>query len=186
MAQAISQSGFTLPPDQLTVLAKEMGVKMLLSRHPRRAQPRRLGMAGILHNVFSGAGLALWYHFAIKTPAEAVFILTTIDAGSGVGRFMLQELLGHVYKPLGETSRNPNTPAWSSLLVVLGWGDLRYQGIIDPFGGIKPAVAVVRDRQPAAGRRRALRRDHRAVQDGKAALFVGSSDPCSSPPRRRR
>jgi carbon starvation protein len=131
-AQAISQWGFTLAPDQLDVLAREMGESTLLSR-TGGAPSLAVGMAGILHNVFSGAGLALWYHFAIMF--EAVFILTTIDAGTRVGRFMLQELLGHVYTPLGRTSWYPSI-LLSSALVVLGWGYFLYQGVVDPLGGI--------------------------------------------------
>jgi carbon starvation protein len=131
-AQAVAQWGFTLSPDQLDVLAREMGESTLLSR-TGGAPSLAVGMAGILHGVFSGAGLALWYHFAIMF--EAVFILTTIDAGTRVGRFMLQELLGHVYRPLGQTSWYPSILI-SSALVVAGWGYFLYQGVVDPLGGI--------------------------------------------------
>jgi carbon starvation protein len=131
-AAAIAQWGFIVTPDQLNTLATEMGESTLLSR-TGGAPSLAVGMAGIMSGVFSGSGLALWYHFAIMF--EAVFILTTIDAGTRVGRFMLQELLGHVSPALGRTSWYPSI-VLSSFLVVAGWGYFLYQGIIDPLGGI--------------------------------------------------
>jgi carbon starvation protein len=131
-AQAIAQWGFTIDPQQLDALAAQMGEATLLSR-TGGAPSLAVGMAGILGNVFSGPGLALWYHFAIMF--EAVFILTTIDAGTRVGRFMLQELLGHVSEPLGRTSWYPSI-LFSSFIVVIAWGYFLYQGVVDPLGGI--------------------------------------------------
>jgi carbon starvation protein len=131
-AQAVAQWGFVVTPQQLETMAAQMGEATLLSR-TGGAPSLAVGMAGILGGVFTGAGLALWYHFAIMF--EAVFILTTIDAGTRVGRFMLQELLGHLYAPLARTSWYPSI-VLSSLLVVLGWGYFLYQGVVDPLGGI--------------------------------------------------
>jgi carbon starvation protein len=131
-AQAIAQWGFVVQPAQLDALAAQMGEATLLSR-TGGAPSLAVGMAGILGGVFSGTGLAIWYHFAIMF--EAVFILTTIDAGTRVGRFMLQELLGHVWEPLGRTSWYPSI-VLSSFLVVAAWGYFLYQGVVDPLGGI--------------------------------------------------
>jgi carbon starvation protein len=131
-SQAIAQWGFVLRPDQMQVLAQQMGEASLLSR-TGGAPSLAVGMAGILGGVFTGAGLALWYHFAILF--EAVFILTTVDAGTRVGRFMLQELLKHVWAPLGRYSWYPSI-LLSSALVVAAWGYFLYQGVIDPLGGI--------------------------------------------------
>src|SRR5215218_4049588 len=132
-AKVIAQWGFVLGPDQMDQLARQMGETTLLSR-TGGAPSLAVGMAAILGGVFSGQTLALWYHFAILF--EAVFILTTIDAGTRVGRFMLQELLGHVYKPLGQYSWYPSI-VLSSGIVVAGWGYFLYQGVIDPLGGIR-------------------------------------------------
>jgi carbon starvation protein len=131
-ARAIAQWGFVVTPEHLHALAAQMGEATLLSR-TGGAPSLAVGMASILGNVFSGTGLALWYHFAIMF--EAVFILTTIDAGTRVGRFMLQELLGHAWAPLGRTSWYPSI-LLSSLLVVAAWGYFLYQGVVDPLGGI--------------------------------------------------
>ena len=131
-SQAIAQWGFMLRPEQMQVLAQQMGEASLLSR-TGGAPSLAVGMAGILGGVFTGAGLALWYHFAILF--EAVFILTTVDAGTRVGRFMLQELLKHVWAPLGRYSWYPSILI-SSALVVAAWGYFLYQGVIDPLGGI--------------------------------------------------
>ena len=131
-AQKIGEWGFMLRPEQMGELARQMGEASLLSR-TGGAPSLAVGMAGILGNVFSGGGLAIWYHFAILF--EAVFILTTIDAGTRVGRFMLQELLGYVYKPMGRYSWYPSIIV-SSALVVIFWGYFLYQGVIDPLGGI--------------------------------------------------
>jgi carbon starvation protein len=131
-ARTINEWGFIVTPQQLNALAAQMGESTLLSR-TGGAPSLAVGMAGILGSVFTGAGLALWYHFAIMF--EAIFILTTVDTGTRVGRFMLQELLGHVYAPLGRTSWYPSI-VLASVLVVAGWGYFLYQGVIDPLGGI--------------------------------------------------
>ena len=131
-AEQIATWGFTLRPEQMDELAVQMGEGTLLSR-TGGAPSLAVGMANILAGVFTGGGLALWYHFAIMF--EALFILTTIDAGTRVGRFMLQELLGHFWAPMGRTSWYPSILV-TSALVSAAWGYFLYQGVIDPLGGI--------------------------------------------------
>jgi carbon starvation protein len=131
-ARAIAQWGFTLHPGQMEALAKAMGEASLLSR-TGGAPSLAVGMASILAGVVRGSGLALWYHFAIMF--EALFILTTVDAGTRVGRFMLQELGGLLWLPFGRTSWYPSILI-SSALIVAGWGYFLYQGVVDPLGGI--------------------------------------------------
>jgi carbon starvation protein len=93
-----------------------------------------VGMANIFSKLTHGRWLGLWYHFAIMF--EALFILTTIDAGTRVGRYLLQDTLGHWWKPFRDT-RNPLANLVASLLVVVGWGYFLVQGVLDPEGGVK-------------------------------------------------
>jgi carbon starvation protein len=131
-AETIRAWGFMVTPEAIDQLAKSVGESTLLGR-TGGAPSLAVGMATLFSGAFGGHLLALWYHFAIMF--EALFILTTIDAGTRVGRFMLQELAGHLWAPLGQTSWYPSTII-SSLLVVAGWGYFLIQGVLDPLGGI--------------------------------------------------
>ncbi|WP_328861697.1 carbon starvation CstA family protein [Streptomyces sp. NBC_00306] len=132
-SQAVANLGFTITPDQLAQAAKDVEESSLLSR-TGGAPTFALGMSDIFSSVVGGAGLkAFWYHFAIMF--EALFILTTVDAGTRVGRFMLQDMLGNVYKPFRQVSWRPGV--WfASAVVVGGWGYFLWVGVHDPLGGI--------------------------------------------------
>ena len=131
-AETIRGWGFSLAPGQIEALAAQVGEKTLLSR-TGGAPSLAVGMAVIFSGAFGQALMALWYHFAIMF--EALFILTTVDTGTRVGRFMFQELAGHVWAPLGRTSWYPST-VFASAVVVAGWGYFLVQGVLDPLGGI--------------------------------------------------
>ncbi len=132
-AQTISNWGFAVTPELLTQTAKDIGESTLLSR-AGGAPTLAVGMARILHGLVPGEGMmAFWYHYAILF--EALFILTTIDAGTRIGRFMIQDLGGALWAPFRSTeSWGANVLA--TALCVSGWGYFLYQGVIDPLGGI--------------------------------------------------
>jgi carbon starvation protein len=132
-AAAVQHWGFVLDPAQMQVLAQDVGEKTLLSR-TGGAPSLAVGMAHIFSRLLGGpTAMALWYHFAIMF--EALFILTTVDAGTRVGRFMLQDLLKHVWAPIGRVSWYPAVVMASGLVVSM-WGYFLYQGVMDPLGGI--------------------------------------------------
>jgi carbon starvation protein len=132
-AAAIQQWGFTLAPGEMEALARQVGESSLLSR-TGGAPSLAVGMARIFASVLGGTGaMALWYHFAIMF--EALFILTTLDAGTRVGRYLLQDLGRHLWEPLGRVTWQPAVLASSALFVAL-WGHFLYQGVTDPLGGI--------------------------------------------------
>jgi carbon starvation protein len=132
-ATAVQHWGFTLDPAQMQVLAQNVGEKTLLSR-TGGAPSLAVGMAQLFSSVLGGpTAMALWYHFAIMF--EALFILTTVDAGTRVGRFMLQDLLKYVWAPIGRVSWYPAVLISSALIVAM-WGHFLYQGVMDPLGGI--------------------------------------------------
>ncbi len=130
---SLTASGFPVTEQQMSDLAHNLGESTMFGR-AGGAPTFAVGMAHMFARISSSpTALALWYHFAIMF--EALFILTTIDAGTRVGRFLLQDLMGNLWRPLG------NTQSWSanflaSVLLVSAWGWFLYEGVVDPLGGI--------------------------------------------------
>jgi len=129
----ISSWGFPVTATDMQALAHAVGEQTLFNR-TGGAPAFAVGMARIFSQSLGGESvMALWYHFAVMF--EALFILTVLDAGTRVARFMIQDALGHVYKPLGRTSWYPSILA-TSALIVAAWGYFLWQGVKDPLGGI--------------------------------------------------
>ena len=128
----VTAAGFPVTVEHMDALAKAVGETTLFGR-TGGAATLAVGMAQIFGKFTHGRWLDLWYHFAVMF--EALFILTTIDAGTRVGRYILQDFLGHIWKPLGDTHKlAPNLVA--SGLIVGAWGIFLIQGVRDPLGGI--------------------------------------------------
>jgi carbon starvation protein len=132
-AEVISSWGWVITPETITQTAADVGENTILNR-AGGAPTLAVGMAQIMAQAFGGKALeAFWYHFAILF--EALFILTAVDAGTRAGRFMIQDLLGHIYAPLGRTE-SVFSNIFATVLCVAAWGYFVYQGTIDPLGGV--------------------------------------------------
>ena len=129
----VTGEGFLVTADQMTNLATQVGEPSLVGK-TGGAVTLAVGMADIFSRVTHGRWLDLWYHFAIMF--EALFILTTIDAGTRVGRYLLQDALGHVWNPLRQTG-HVGANLLASCAMVLGWGLFLIMGVRDPEGGVK-------------------------------------------------
>jgi carbon starvation protein len=131
-SQAVNQLGFAISPGELQSAATAVEEQTLVAR-TGGAPTLAIGMSEIFAGATAASLKAFWYHFAIMF--EALFILTTVDAGTRVGRFMLQDTLGNVWKPIGRVSWKPGLWA-TSAIVVAAWGYFLYVGVTDPLGGI--------------------------------------------------
>jgi carbon starvation protein len=131
-AAKVTALGFPVTVQQMDQLAGTIGEKTLFGR-TGGAATLAVGMAGIFHKAVGERWLDLWYHFAIMF--EALFILTTLDAGTRVGRYLLQDVLGNFWKPLGDV-KDLKANVFASGLIVAGWGYFLIQGVRDPLGGI--------------------------------------------------
>jgi carbon starvation protein len=132
-AATITGWGFPVTADRMATLATDIGERTMFGR-AGGAPTLAVGMAVVFSEALGGKALmALWYHFAIMF--EALFILTTVDAGTRVGRFLIQAFLGQIHEPLGDT-RSLGANVLASALLVFGWGYFLYAGVVDPLGGV--------------------------------------------------
>lgn len=132
-AATIGSWGFVVTPEMLTTMASDVGESSIISR-TGGAPTLAVGMADIISSVIGGKGMmAFWYHFAILF--EALFILTTIDAGTRVARFMIQDTIGN-FSPSFRDTRSWSANIIATTIAVSGWGYFLYQGVVDPLGGI--------------------------------------------------
>lgn len=133
VVQKITDLGFPVTEQQMARLAERVGENNMIGR-TGGAPTFAVGMAEMFSRLVDNPkAISIWYHFAIMF--EALFILTTIDAGTRVGRFLVQDLLGHIWKPLGDTNSTIGN-LLASLAFVGAWGYFLYQGVVDPLGGI--------------------------------------------------
>ncbi|WP_104578588.1 carbon starvation CstA family protein [Helicobacter felis] len=132
-AKVISSWGFTITPQEIQELTRNIGEHSILSR-TGGAPTFAIGLSMLVYHIVGNpAVMAFWYHFAILF--EALFILTAVDAGTRTARFMIQNILGHLHQPLGNT-RSQVAVFVATFLCVSFWGHFLYQGAIDPKGGI--------------------------------------------------
>ncbi len=166
----VSGWGFPVTVAEMQTLATHVGEHTLFAR-TGGAPSLALGMAHIFARGTGGnAILGFWYHFAIMF--EALFILTVIDAGTRVGRFMLQDLAGHIYKPLGRVSWRPGVIG-ASAISRAGVGIFSVAGSARSVGRYQLAVAAIRYRESVAGGDRSVRGDHHPHQNAWRAIYVG-------------
>ncbi|MFJ5301886.1 carbon starvation CstA family protein [Streptomyces sp. NPDC088350] len=137
-SQVVSSWGYHVSPADLAQAAKNVDEASLLSR-TGGAPTLAVGVSEIFSKVTGGSLRAFWYHFAIMF--EALFILTALDAGTRVGRFMLQDMLGNLYRPFRKVSWKPGLALTSAIVCAL-WGYFLWVGVHEPLGGINQLFPI--------------------------------------------
>ncbi|MDH6487415.1 carbon starvation protein CstA [Streptomyces sp. SAI-127] len=137
-SQVVTGWGYSISPAELAQAAKNVEEATLLSR-TGGAPTLAVGVSEIFSKVTGGSLRAFWYHFAIMF--EALFILTALDAGTRVGRFMLQDMLGNVYRPFKNISWKPGLVLTSAIVCAL-WGYFLWVGVHEPLGGINQLFPI--------------------------------------------